>query len=84
MKHSNTLAKEKNTINPIPTHPLRTWKKRTRINYVANRMGKKQTGEKRGRPDHLELPTKRRLVSKDGESSIISMVEAVNQPYQLQ
>ena len=47
-------------------------------------MGKKQTGEKRGRNDHLELPTKRRSVSKDGKSSTILMVEAVNQPRQSQ
>ena len=84
MKHSNASAKAKNTINPTPTRPLRTWKKRTQINYVANRIGKKQTGEKRGRLDHPELPTKRRLVSNDGESSTISMVEAVNQPRQSQ
>ena len=78
MKHPNTSAKPRNPIIPNPSHPLRTWEKRTRIKHVPNRMGKKQTCEKRGRPDHPKLPMIHRLVSKDGETSTISMVEAVN------
>lgn len=81
MKNSSSSAKKKSPINPTPTHPIRNWKKRTRKNYAANCLGKKEAGEKRGRSTaHPELPTKWRLVSKDGESSTISMVEAVNQP----
>ena len=39
---------------------------------------------KKGGEDHLELPGKRRLVSKDDGSSSFSMVEAVCQPRQSQ
>ena len=39
-------------------------------------------GGKRYGEDHLELPGKRRLVSKDDGSSSFSMVEAVYQPHQ--
>ena len=37
---------------------------------------------KRGGEDHLELPGKSRLVSKDDGSSSFSMVEAMRQPRQ--
>ena len=42
----------------------------------------KHLGVKKGRIDHLEFPEKRRMVSKDDESSSNLMVEAVHQPHQ--
>ena len=42
----------------------------------------KLLGVKRGRIDHLELLEKRRMVSKEDESSSNLMVEAVHQPRQ--
>ena len=56
---------------------------------VCARVEKKNNAEKiiggkRYGEDHLELPGKQRLVSKDDGSSSFSMVEAVNQPRQSQ
>ena len=48
------------------------------------KLAEKIAGGKRRGEDHLELPGKRRLVSKDDGSSSFSMVEAVSQPRQLQ
>ena len=48
------------------------------------KIAEKIVGGKRRGEDHLELPGKCRLVSKDDGSSSISMVEVVYQPRQSQ
>ena len=48
------------------------------------KIAEKIVGGKRRGEDHLELPGKRRLVSKDDGSSSFSMVEAVSQPRESQ
>ena len=51
---------------------------------VKNNKAEKLVCGKRGGEDHLELPSKRRLVSKDDGRSSFSVVEAVCQPRQSQ
>ena len=48
------------------------------------KIAEKIVGGKRRGEDHLELPGKRKLVSKDDGSSSFSTVEAVSQPRQSQ
>ena len=64
-----------------------TWSrsnKHNRKNAVSTKEHSKLSGVKRGGEVHLELPSKRRLVSKDDENCSNSMVEADAQPRQSQ
>ena len=57
---------------------------RIQTRVEKKKIAEKIVGGKRRGEDHLELPGKRRMVSKDDGSSSFSMVEAVSQPRQLQ
>ena len=70
------------TSKKIGTRGGRKLQVRARVEKKYN--AEKIIGGKRCGEDHLELPGKRRLVSKDDGSSSFSMVEAVCQPRQSQ
>ena len=57
-------------------------KKQARTKGTDRKTVSKHLGVKRGRIDHLALPEKQRMVSKDDESSSNLMVEAMHQPRQ--
>ena len=80
--HAQSVQQKINTATP-----KKTYTKGGMIYQACPRVVKKNGAaklvcSKRGGEDHLELPGKCRLVSKDDGSSSFSMVEAVCQPRQ--
>ena len=82
--HAQSLQQRINTATPKRTYTRGGRKYQVRARVVKNNKTEKLVCGKRGRQDHLELPSKRRLVSKDDGSSSFSMVEAVCHPRQSQ
>ena len=70
--------------NPKCTKKSRTWIKQVCKPEQVNKVKSRLICGKRNGNDHLELPSKRRLVSKDDGVSSNSMVEAKHQPCQSQ
>ena len=66
--------------NPTLMSIKRNRKKQTRTRGTGSKTVSKLLDVKRGRIDHLELTEKRRMVSKEDESSSNLMVEAMHQP----
>ena len=59
-------------------------KKQNRAGVRGGSTNSKPVCGKQSEDDHLELPSKRKVVSKDDENFSYSMVEAVVQPHQSQ
>ena len=70
------------TRNPTLMSIKRNWKKQTRTRGTGSKTVSKLLCVKRGCIDHLELPKKRRMVSKEDESSSNLMVVAMHRPRQ--
>ena len=82
--HTQFVQQKINTASPKKTYTRGGRKYQACARMVKkNGATKLVCGAKRGGEDHLELPGKSRLVSKDDGSSSFSMVEAVCQPRQL-
>ena len=82
-----SILKGSPKINPTSTTNLsvrRRIKKQNRVGVKGGSTNSKPVCGKRSGDDHLELPGKRKVVSKDDENFSYSMVEAMVQPHQSQ
>lgn len=77
-------ANSENSGNPIPTGTQRTWKRLAHEKAKEIKAESKPICGKRDGVFRLELPSKRREVSKDDDSLSNSMVKAESQPHQSQ
>ena len=80
--HAQSVQQKINTATPKKTYTKGGMKYQACARVVKKNGAAKLVCSKRGGEDHLELPGKCRLVSKDDGSSSFSMVEAVCQPRQ--
>ena len=87
---AETSNHSQSSANPNPKcqkKKKKTWTKQVCKPAQKTQVNKEENGlicRKRRGVNHLELPLKRRLVSKDDGVATISMVEAVQQPRQSQ
>ena len=81
---ADLIANSKNSSNPIPTGTQRTWKRLAHEKAKEIKAESKPICGKRDGLFRLELPSKRREVSKDDDSLSNSMVKAESQPHQSQ
>nr|POE70874.1 hypothetical protein CFP56_79348 [Quercus suber] len=80
--HAQSVQQKINTTSPKKTYIRGGRKYQVCARVVEKNGATKLVCGKRGGEDHLELLGKSRLVSKDGGSSSLSMVEVVCQPRQ--